>query len=156
MLGFDRIREFALQQERCCGHCAELAHEAGCAARTWEDADHDFGQADFGLWIVGDKCAVAREGDFKADAEGCAWHDAGNGLAAFVCLWVHACAFDFAQNGVHVHDAVKKAFGWLIARVVLHLGDDIEVHSACEAALFARGDDDAFDCVICKGVIDEV
>ena len=121
-LGFLRIAQFALEQERGCRHGAHLAHEAGGAARAGENANHDFRQADLGLWVVRRKNPMRRQRNFQTDAKPRAGHHAGDRLAALVGLGIHAGAFDFAQDAVHVHDAVKQALGRVVPRHFLHLG----------------------------------
>ena len=98
---------------------------------------------------------MAGERDFKTDAQGCARQGGRNWLATFVGLGVHASAFDFAQHTVRGHQPVHQTLRWVVAGAFFHLCDDVEVHTAREGAFLARCDDNAFDRVICEGLVDE-
>ena len=146
--GLFRIAQLTLQQEGRGGHGTHFAHQPGGAAHAGKDADHDLGQSDFGLWIVGGKNAVACQRDFQPNAKRCAGQAAGNRLAAFVGLGVLACALNFAQDTVAGHQPVHKAPCGVVARGFLHGGNDVQVHAARKRAGLARGDDHALNRVI--------
>ena len=137
------VAQLALEQEGRGGHGAHLARQPRGAAHAGEDADQDLGQADLGLGIVGAEDAVAGEGDLQPDAERGAGQGGGDGLASLVRLGLHARALDLPQDGVGAHQAVEEAAGGVVAGLLLHAGDDVEVHAAGEAVGLAGGDDGA-------------
>ena len=136
-LGRLGIRELALQQEGGRHHRAHLAREPCGAARTGENADENFGQADLGAWIVRRNDAVAGQGQFQPDAERSARQGRNNRLCPLLGLGVHPGKFDFAQHLMHAHDAVKDR----LSAARPHGGNHVQVHPACEIFLGA-GDDD--------------
>ena len=128
--GFLRIRELTLQQERRSRHRAQLAGQTGGAAHAREDANHDFRQANLGLWIVRRKNAVTGQRDLKANAQCSARQHTGNRLSAFVGLWIHTRALDFAQDAVGLHQTIHQALLRRAAGHFFHLRDDVQVHTA--------------------------
>ncbi len=154
-LGLFRVVQLAFKQERRGRHRAQLAHKTCCAARTGENPNHDLGQADFGRGVVGGKDAVTSQRNFKANAKRRARQSGGNRLATLVGLGVHARALDLSQDGMHPHHPVKEPLGGIVARVIAHLGDDVEVHTSREGPLFARGDDHALDGLIRQGLVNQ-
>ncbi len=153
-LGPGRIAQLALEQKRRRRHRAHLAHQPRRAAHAGEDADHDLGQADLGLRVVGREDAVAGQRNLVADAKGGAGQGGGDGLAAFQRLRVHAGTFDLAQDGVLFHQPVEEAAGRVAAGLVLHPCDDVEVHAAGKAVL-ARGDDHALHGIVGQRLVDQ-
>ena len=91
---------------------------------------------------------MRRQRQFKANARGGAGQGGGNRLAALVGLGVHARAFNLAQQVMHAHRAFKQTLGRIVARVLFHLGEQVQVHATGKGAFLARGNDDALDGVI--------
>ncbi len=150
-----RRNHLAFQQEGRCGHRAQFARQTGGAARAGEDADHDLGQTDTRLWVVGDKDAVRGQRQFKPDARGCAGQGRGNRLAALVGFCVHARAFDLAQQSMHFHRAVKQPLCRIIACVFAHLGKQVQVHTTGKGPVLARGDHGPLDGVVGQDRVDD-
>ena len=78
-----------------------------------------------------------------------------NGRHRFTALFgfeIHAGQFDFAQHAMHLHNALKYAFGRIVACGGFHLCENIKVHSTGEI-FFPAGDDDPFDGLIAQCVI---
>ena len=148
------VQQLAFQKVGRGPHGPQLAHKTRGAACAGEDADHDFGQADLGLGVIGGKDAMGGQRQFKADAHGGAGQGGGDGFAALQRLGVHARAFDFAQGGVHLHDTLEQAARGFVACVVAHFGQHVQVHAAGEVFL-ARSDHDAFDGGIGQRVVNE-
>ena len=145
------IRELAFQQIGRSHHRAQFARKPGGAACARKDADHDFGQADFGAGVIGGDDAVAGQWQFEPDAKRCARQGRDNRLAALKGLLVHPRAFNLAQHAVHPHHAVENRLGPACA----HLGDDVQIHAAGEI-LFRRGDDDAAGLWVGQGAINHL
>ena len=150
-----RGNHLAFQQEGRCGHRAEFARQTGGAARAGEDTDHDLGQADARLGVIGDKDAVRGKREFKPDARGSAGQGRGNRLAALVGLGVHARAFDLAQQGMHFHRAVKQPLCGVVPCVFAHLGEQVQVHTTGKGPVFARGDHGPLDGVVGQDFVDD-
>jgi hypothetical protein len=149
-LGVPGRGELAFQKEGGRHHRAQLARQPRGAARAGEDADHDLGQADLGLRVVGGDDAVTGEREFQPDPQRGSRQGRDDGLAAFQGLRVHPGAFDLAQDMVHLHHAVKDR----LRAARPHLGDDVQVHAASEI-LLAAGDDDALDGSIRQRRVDQ-
>jgi hypothetical protein len=149
-LGLFGRDELAFQKEGGRRHRAQLADEAGGAARAGEDADHDLREADLGLRVVGGDDAVAGKRQFQPDAERGAGQGRDDGLGPFQGLRVHARAFDLAQHLVHLHHAVEDR----LRAAGAHPGDDVQVHAAGKV-LLAGGEHDPLDGRVGEGLVDE-
>ena len=134
-----RVAQLAFQQEGGGSQRPHLAHQPCRAARAGENADHDLGQADLCLWIVGGNDAVAGQRQFQTNAKGGSRQGRDNRLAALQGLGIHPGAFDPAQDAVNARDAVEDA----LRAVLLHPRDDVQVHAPGKV-LFRRSQDDAF------------
>ena len=154
-LGFVGGQHLALKQQRRRAQQAQLADQTCGATGPGEDTDHDLGQANLGLGIVGGKDAVRSQRQLQPDARSRAGQGGGDGLAALVGLGVHARAFDLAQQTMHLHRALEQALGRIVARTFLHLGQQVQVHPAGKG-VFARGDHDALDRIIGQRVVNQI
>jgi hypothetical protein len=125
LLGSSRGDHLAFKQEGRGRHGAELAHHPRSATGPGEDADKDFRQANPRLRVIRGKGAMRGQRQLQPDARGGAGDHTGDRLAALVGLRVHARALDLAQQGVHLHRALKKPLGRIVACVFLHLGQKV-------------------------------
>gem|GEM_PF-4722026 len=148
--GLGGIVELAFQQERGCAHGAQLADKARGAAGAGKDADHDLGQADLGLGVIGGKDAMRGKRQFQPDPQRGAGQGARDGLAALLGLGVHPRQLDLAQQMMQGHHAVEDRR----YTALFHAGDDVQVHAGGKV-LFAAGDDDALDGLVSQRLVDE-
>ena len=148
-----RVRRLALQQEGRGAHDTHHADQPGGPAGARKEADHDLGQADLGTRVLGGDAVVAGKAKLEPDSHRGAGRGPDERFAAFVGFRVGACAFNFAQDPVELHDEAENGLGRVAAcfqRLGLHPGDDVKVHATGEIGL-AGGEDHAPDRVIGQG-----